>query len=557
MKAATLITAAFLLISCTPAGRESQDAVKAGDVTFRTMSVERLPELTTPRGGHHTALLGDEITVFGGHTNGFKPLQTAAYYSGGTWHEVQMMYAHDFGATVELPGGRVMLIGGTSDDFGIGQSWGVELYEPLTHTFSSDGILDRKRARPSAHVLPDGGVLVSGNWYAPDAVGIYYSGQGFRDLDSPSRERTDPFILPASDGQTVIFSSEGTRGEALDGTVDVLGGDPYHEPLLDHWALIANDALSTEAFRIAPFTYLMAARNREDGTFSVIQFSQGRFSLLDMEVPLASEGLEGRITWTGNIQVDRTEKTAWLQGWDAGGHVYLADIRYGPVLEGGKAPVSFYCATLPGDTHFAQDAAMMPGGRFALVGGVELSNAEGSPHISNFSTTARAFILHTGIPADHSTRRTATWVAALVTLALLLSAAILLIRRRRREKPDDEEPVPDPQGTRSDLMSRITALMEEKELFRRTDLKLADLALELGTNVTYISACINGQAGISFNEFLTRYRVRYAQELMKNNPDKKLSHIAEESGFSGERSFFRNFKKVTGVTPRQWVESGS
>lgn len=519
------------------------------------MSVERLPDITTPRGGHHTVLLGAEITVFGGHTNGFKPLQTAAYYSGDTWHEVQMMYAHDFGAIVGLQDGRVMLIGGTADDFGIGQSWGVELYEPLTHTFSSDGILDRKRARPSAHVLPDGGVLVGGNWYAPDAVGIYYSGQGFRDLESPSRERTDPFILPASDGQTVIFSSEGTRGEALDGTVDVIGGDPYHEPLLDHWALIANDALSTETFRIAPFTYLIAARNREDEKFAVIQFSQGGFSLLDMEVPLPSEGLEGRITWSGNLQVDRRGKTAWLQGWDAGGHVYLADIRYSPALEGEKAPVSFYCATLPGDTHFAQDAVMMPGGRFALIGGVELSNAEGSPHISNFSTTGQAFILHTEAPAAHTAPRTATWVAALVILVSLLSAAILLRRRRKREIPDEEEPAPDPQGAKSDMMSRITALMEEKELFRRPDLKLADLALELGTNVTYISACINGQAGVSFNEFLTRYRVRYAQELMKSNPDKKLSHIAEESGFSGERSFFRNFKKVTGVTPRQWIES--
>lgn len=106
-------------------------------------------------------------------------------------------------------------------------------------------------------------------------------------------------------------------------------------------------------------------------------------------------------------------------------------------------------------------------------------------------------------------------------------------------------------------MSKITALMEEKEIFRRSDLKLADLALELGTNVTYISASINGQAGVSFNDFVTGYRVRYAQELMKMHPDKKVSQIAEEAGFSGERSFFRNFKKVTGVTPRQWVESVS
>ena len=38
---------------------------------------------------------------------------------------------------------------------------------------------------------------------------------------------------------------------------------------------------------------------------------------------------------------------------------------------------------------------------------------------------------------------------------------------------------------------------------------------------------------------------------------KRGKTLSEEAGFSGERSFFRNFKKVTGVTPRQWVESVS
>ena len=44
---------------------------------------------------------------------------------------------------------------------------------------------------------------------------------------------------------------------------------------------------------------------------------------------------------------------------------------------------------------------------------------------------------------------------------------------------------------------------------------------------------------------------------MPNDEMPDVSQIAEEAGFSGERSFFRNFKKVTGVTPRQWVESVS
>lgn len=552
MKNAALLLTALLLVSCSPSGKGPQEALEAGGVTFKSICVESLPALSTPRGGHHTALLGDEITVFGGHTNGFTPVQTAEYYSGSAWHEVQMMYTHDFGAAAELPDGRIMLMGGTAEDFGIGQSWGVEMYDPATHSFSSDCILDRKRARSSALVLPDGGVLVGGNWYAPDGFGLYRSGEGFTELDPPSVERTDPFILPASEEETVIFASEGTRGEVLDGTVDVLGGNPYQEPLLESWAILPNKALSQETFRIAPYTYLLVARSRGTNKYAVIKFSGGRFSLLEVDKPLPSEGLEGGILWSGNLQIDRPERTAWVQGMDAGGNFYLASIYYDPVLEGGDASLQFYCASLPGEKHFCQEAVMMPGGRFALVGGVELSNVDGNQHISNFSTSQQAFILHTEIPAANSV----PWAAILVVSALIVILsifAVIVLKRRKDSKGGEEDPA-GASGSKSDLMSRITALMEEKQLFRRSDLKLADIALELGTNVTYISACINGQAGMSFNEFITRYRVRYAQELMKTYPEKKVSQIAEEAGFSGERSFFRNFKNVTGVTPRQWME---
>ena len=515
MKNAALLIMTIILVSCAHSGKGDQEAFEAAGVTFRAMSVEHLPNLSTPRGGHHTVILGDEITVFGGHTDGFKPVQTAEYLDGGVWHEVQMMYTHDFCAAVRLPDSRIMLMGGTPENFGVGQSWGVETYNPVTHVFSSDCILDRKRARSSAFTMPDGGVLVGGNWYAPDGFGVYRAGDGFTDLDYQCEERTEPFILPASEDKTVV--------------------------------------LSADTFQIAPYTYLLVARSREHSDmFAVIKLSGGRFSLLDMDAPLPREGLEGRILWSGNLQVDAQDHAAWIPGVDAGGNVYLARIRY----DSEKAAVSFYCAAIHGETHFAGDPIMMPGGRFAMVGGVELSNVDGNPHITNFSTTREAFILHTEAPAKAAVPWTGIVVAAILALLAIALTAIILLRRRRSKQEDVEEPSEAP-GSRGDLMSKITALMEEKELFRRSDLKLADLALELGTNVTYISACINGQAGVSFNDFVTGYRVRYAQELMKMHPDKKVSQIAEEAGFSGERSFFRNFKKVTGVTPRQWVESVS
>lgn len=53
-------------------------------------------------------------------------------------------------------------------------------------------------------------------------------------------------------------------------------------------------------------------------------------------------------------------------------------------------------------------------------------------------------------------------------------------------------------------------------------------------------------------QFFRRPNLRVAdvaQELLRNYPDKLLSEVASESGFISEKSFFRTFKDVTGVTP--------
>lgn len=84
--------------------------------------------------------------------------------------------------------------------------------------------------------------------------------------------------------------------------------------------------------------------------------------------------------------------------------------------------------------------------------------------------------------------------------------------------------------------------MEKKELFRKKDLRIADIATLLYTNTTYISATLNSGLGMSFPRFVTSYRVRYAQEQMLRFPEINLSGIAEEAGFANVNSFFRAFK---------------
>lgn len=98
--------------------------------------------------------------------------------------------------------------------------------------------------------------------------------------------------------------------------------------------------------------------------------------------------------------------------------------------------------------------------------------------------------------------------------------------------------------------------MEEQQLYLDTELKLADLATSLGTNRTTISNCINSMRQCTFTQFVNTYRIRHAQQLMRDNPDKRASEVWMESGFSNETSFFRTFKTIVGMTPTEWKNRG-
>lgn len=123
-------------------------------------------------------------------------------------------------------------------------------------------------------------------------------------------------------------------------------------------------------------------------------------------------------------------------------------------------------------------------------------------------------------------------------------------------RPENSQETDPDTGEFQALMDRIVDQMETRQLFRTPGLKITDLATELGSNRTYVSNCINRMAGQSFSDYVNSYRIRYAQILMQmNDSGQTLSQIGTQAGFSGETSFFRNFKKITGQTPSEWLSS--
>ena len=553
MKLLPLISLAILLLAaCTRGAGPAAGPGQAGnDGKCIQMTVERLPDLNVPRNAHTAAFVNGELTVIGGHTTGFIPTNTAEYYSNGAWHLIDSYFPHDYGFGVVLSPEEILVGGGCAEAFGEGQTQGVELYSALTHSFTPLPIMDQRRTRPTAARLTDGTVLISGNWYYADYTSTYSVTKGPATILKSAPQKVSPFIFQTSQDNAIIFSGISSRDEKLEPVAERLQGEPFEVPLLQEWedwtpldgGQMSQFFIGDEA--VGGYAWLFPAIRKADGQPGLIKVVGEDFSVLETEHPLSLEGPEGEeLTNHLVLLADRENSCAWIVQSILGmNRIYVTKVEYGKALRGGKAPVALYRADLPEDLPgpYAMNPVLLPGGRIAFMGG--------RPGLDEYYPIASAFILHTE-PLPEKSRL--PWLLGLLAGILSVSALVLIALRIRRKVTVTQE------STREtvfmDMMTRIQNLMEEKELFKRPDLKVEDLAAELGTNVTYVRGCISGTYGGSFKNFVNEYRIRYVQRLLKENPNAKITALAEDAGFSSNATFYRNFTAITGLSPAAWLK---
>ena len=87
-----------------------------------------------------------------------------------------------------------------------------------------------------------------------------------------------------------------------------------------------------------------------------------------------------------------------------------------------------------------------------------------------------------------------------------------------------------------------------------SDLSLDSLAKELGVSRFHISRIFSERLHTSFNEYINRHRVAYAQHLLSTT-SASVTDIGFEAGFKSQRSFFRAFKEILDISPLKYRNS--
>lgn len=94
--------------------------------------------------------------------------------------------------------------------------------------------------------------------------------------------------------------------------------------------------------------------------------------------------------------------------------------------------------------------------------------------------------------------------------------------------------------------------LEIKKVFLDSGLSLKKLSAMIETNQTYLSNVVNRYFECNLNELVNRYRIEYAKELLHAG-NRKLKEISGKCGFASKSPFYVAFKKIAGMTPRQYM----
>lgn len=108
-----------------------------------------------------------------------------------------------------------------------------------------------------------------------------------------------------------------------------------------------------------------------------------------------------------------------------------------------------------------------------------------------------------------------------------------------------------------EYLNRLLQYMQEEKPYLNGKLSLNEVASHLKISINHLSQVINGHLGISFFDFVNKYRVDEMKSKLSDPQNKQftLMAIAYDCGFNSKSSFNKIFKNTTGCTPSEYIKN--
>ncbi len=108
----------------------------------------------------------------------------------------------------------------------------------------------------------------------------------------------------------------------------------------------------------------------------------------------------------------------------------------------------------------------------------------------------------------------------------------------------------------NEYISRINSAIDYIEQNLNEELSLSKIAEEANFSRFHFHRLFGTLVGETLNQFIGRVRLEKAASQLHNNPQKTVTEIAYDCGFSSSAGFARAFKTMFGMSASQWRTTG-
>ena len=145
------------------------------------------------------------------------------------------------------------------------------------------------------------------------------------------------------------------------------------------------------------------------------------------------------------------------------------------------------------------------------------------------------------------------WIISIFSSAMLLVVGGLSLSGALAAPQSDDSDPPEPAVSEHDIriVQRLDELMAAKAPYLDPDLTLAQLARKLVVPAKQLSGAINRVTGGNVSRYVNGARIRRAQDLMLQG--RSVTEAMLESGFNTKSNFNREFLRVAGRSPSDWL----
>jgi AraC-like DNA-binding protein len=112
-------------------------------------------------------------------------------------------------------------------------------------------------------------------------------------------------------------------------------------------------------------------------------------------------------------------------------------------------------------------------------------------------------------------------------------------------------------GEAKEIHETLILFMRTEKCYKQSDLTLNQLAKKLATHPNHLSQVINQFEQTNFYDYINTLRVEDLKERMvlPENQKYTLLSLALDSGFNSKSTFNKYFRKVTGLSPSEYMDS--